>query len=298
MMTFSEKEDQCVTTFDLSGPYWHVFSSGKETPIIFTSEEDLKFVMNTIAFCVALCFENSILAFSVMNNHFHFVVSAQEEEIMQFWICLRRKLHRFFPIIGNVKINLKIINDLGALRNTIVYVHRNGYLVSPEYTPFSYPWGTGMYYFLNPTYHEFVNDISMRRRRVIFRARDVNVPKSWFFNDGYVVPSSYCNVKLGRSMFRDAHHYFYMISKNVEVYSGISEEIDAGEFLTDIELYGKVMKTVREQYGLQGIRDLSSAQKKELAKAIHYDYRSSNEQISRILGVSIYEINKWFPILG
>lgn len=43
--------------------------------------------------------------------------------------------------------SLKPINDLKALREAIVYVNRNGYVVNPSHTPFSYPWGTGRYYF-------------------------------------------------------------------------------------------------------------------------------------------------------
>lgn len=45
------------------------------------------------------------------------------------------------------RMSLKSVCDLRTLRNTIVYVNRNGYVVNPAYTPFSYPWGTGRYYF-------------------------------------------------------------------------------------------------------------------------------------------------------
>ena len=34
-----------------------------------------------------------------------------------------------------------------------------------------------------------------------------------------VVPYSYCDIKFGMSLFRDAHHYFSMVSKNIESYS-------------------------------------------------------------------------------
>ena len=67
---------------------------------------------------------------------------------------------------------LKKIEDLRGLRNTIGYVHRNG----------------------------------------------------------YVAPISYCSIDRGMSMFRDAHHYFSIVGKNVEAYSelGLSQfEVDA-----------------------------------------------------------------------
>ena len=37
-----------------------------------------------------------------------------------------------------------------------------------------------------------------------------------------VVPYSYCDIKFGMSLFRDAHHYFSMVSKNIESYSEVA----------------------------------------------------------------------------
>ena len=96
-------------------------------------------------------------------------------------------------------------------------------------------------------------------------------------------------------MFRDAHHYFAAVSKNVEVYSGIAVEIDDGEFLTDQELFAQVLKTVHEKYRLSSTKDLTGAQRLDLARTLHYDFRSSNGQIRRVLGLNQYEIDSLFP---
>ena len=42
--------------------------------------------------------------------------------------------------------------------------------------------------------------------------------------------------------------------------------------------------------------DLSKAQKMDLARSLHYDFRSSNGQIRRILGLSQYEVDSLFPL--
>ena len=98
------------------------------------------------------------------------------------------------------------------------------------------------------------------------------------------------------AIFRDAHHYFSMVSKNVEAYSELAAKIDDGEFLTDTELFTQVTKIVKSGYGLNALKDLSKAQKLDLARKLHYDYRSSNGQIRRTLGLTQYEVDSLFPL--
>lgn len=130
----------------------------------------------------------------------------------------------------------------------------------------------------------------------MFRSRDVKLPPDWQVLDGHIAPPCYCAIELGMAMFRDAHHYFSMVSKNVEAYSNIAVDLDDGEFLTDQELFTQLLKTVREKYRLGSVRELSPAQKLDLARTLHYDYRSSNGQIRRILGLSQYEVDSLFPM--
>lgn len=49
--------------------------------------------------------------------------------------------------------------------------------------------------------------------------------------NGHIAPPSYCDIRLGMAMFRDAHHYFWMVSKDVEAYEEIAKDLDDGEFL-------------------------------------------------------------------
>lgn len=50
-------------------------------------------------------------------------------------------------------------------------------------------------------------------------------------------------------MFRDAHHYFSLVSKNVEAYTEIASELGDGEFLTDPELYNQLAAILKKEYG-------------------------------------------------
>lgn len=307
MRSFSVRERECEATFLGCGPYWHAFTSGKNTPTLFTSPEDLVFVMNVIAqsaymFKPAYAPDGSmisgvrIIAFEVMNNHFHFVGAGSQESFQEFFAFIRRRLTRTIPAVKTVELCLKQITDLTALRNNIVYTHRNGYVANDNYTPFSYPWGSGCDYYCDRPATDRYGDIYLGPRRTMFRGRAPELPEDWPMRDGYIAPTAYCAIRFGMSLFRDAHHYFNAISRQVESYGEIALEMGEMEFLTDAELFSKVTAVVRERFKLNGIKDLSKAQKLDLARTLHYDYRSSNGQIRRTLGLTQYEVDAMFPL--
>ncbi len=308
MKNYSVKERECEAAFRSCGPYWHAYTSGKDTPILFVSDDDLTFAMNVIAQAThmfkpvyapdgSLTAGVLIIAFEVMNNHFHFVGAGTRKSFLDFFAYIRRRLSRAIPAIRNVELILKQIIDLRSLRNNIVYTHRNGYVANENHTPFSYPWGTGSDYYFNWPVMKRYADLYLGPRRIMFKGRAPELPEEWAIRDGYISPAAFCAIRFGMAMFRDAHHYFNAISRQVESYGEIAIEVDDdSEFLTDAELFTKVTYIVRERYKLAGIHELSKAQKQDIARKLHYDYRSSNGQIRRTLGLSQYEIDALFPL--
>ena len=264
--------------------------------MLFSSPQDFTFAMNVVALASNRHKDLRIIAFEIMNNHFHFVISAEESEITEFWKFCRKRLGRHFPIVKGIDISLKPIESISALRNNIVYTNRNGYVADPSHTPFSYPWGTGRYYFLDAPAGVRFSEIKFDEKRRIFRTRLPELPADWIIVNDYVSPFSYCAVKFGMAMFRDAHQYFSMVSKSVESYSELAVELDDSEFLTDTELFTQIVKSLKPVYGVNGLQDLSRSQKLDLAKKLHYDFRSSNGQIRRVLGFTQYEIDSLFPL--
>lgn len=295
MKDFVVKERSCDVSFQSYGPYWHVYTSGKETPLIFNTREDFAFAMNVVAQAYA-CSEINIFAFEIMGNHFHFVLSADEIQIHQFWSLMRKKMMKAFPVIKDVKLSLKPIDNLQSLRNNIIYTNRNGYVADPAHTPFSYPWGTGRYYFNDFPVEHCLSDIYTSQRRLMFRGRDPHLPGQWKFIDGYICPLSFCSIESGMAMFRDAHHYFYLISKNIESNSELASELGGEEFLTDSELFKRLFQIIKSEYGVPQINALGTQQKIDLAIRLRREFHSSNGQIRRLLHLSQYEIDSLFPL--
>ena len=200
-----------------------------------------------------------IIAFAVMNNHLHFVLSGDVHWVNEIISLILKRIKRAFGLSKPLDFTSKPIEDIHSMRNHIVYVHRNGYVANQNHTPFSYPWGSGAYYFMPERTGVAFSGISSIENRAMFRSRDVKLPPDWQVIDGYIAPPNFCASKLGMSMFRDAHHYFSLVSKNVEAYSSIAVDLDDGEFL-------------------------------------HFDYRSSNGQIRRLLGLSQYDVDQLFKV--
>ena len=306
MKSYADKERMCEMAFQRCGPYWHAFTNGRETAILFTNTADLAFVMNVIAQAAWLFRPRFspgglqtggivILALAVMNNHFHFVVAGERQMILDFFAFIRRRLARTIPAAKELELIMKPIDSLNSLRNNIVYTNRNGYVAHAEHTPFSYPWSTGRYYFNDIPLHNRYDDIFLGPKRLMFRGRAPQLPEDWQMTDGYIAPSAYCDIRFGMTLFRDAHHYFNAVSRQVEAYGELALALgDDDEFLTDTELFVKLSALIRERYKLSGLKDLTRAQKTDIARILHYDYHSSNGQIRRILGLTQFEIDSMF----
>ncbi len=302
MEKFVEKERACQRAFENGGPFWHLYTSGRETPLLFREKSDFEFVMNVIAQMADRSPDVRVIAFTVMGNHQHIVAAGLESALKDSFEYIRRRLARDSISKNGEHLpcgfyaQFKMIENLQALRATIAYVHRNGYVAHSAYTPFSYPWGTGPYYFGFPVSHnKSFCELSKSDRRIYFRSREPALPGEWQILDKYVCPQAYCKIEMGESMFRDARQYFSMLTKNVESYAELAVELDDREYLTDAEIFTQLTEYVKKIYGTVSLKELSRAQTLDIARKMHSDWRSSNGQIRRILNLSQYEINALFP---
>lgn len=302
MRKYRDLEAYCESRFLQGGPYWHIYTPGVETSVLFGVKEDYIFMMNLICQSAVATDGMEIIAFEVMSNHLHIVVSGEELFARMFFSFLDKRLRRCAKsltckeIPSSFEARYKEIDSLQSLRNTIVYVNRNGFVTDRNYTPFTYPWGTGKYYFNGADFGGVNTNLNVNEMRRMFRGRAAIFPDTYQVNDGYILPSSYCNLELGMSLFRDAHHYFFMVSKNVEAYGELALELNDGEYLTDTELVFQVVKLLKSDYNVNSLRDLGKSQKYDLARRLRFEFRSSNEQIRRVLNLTSAEVNTMFPM--
>ena len=61
------------------------------------------------------------------------------------------------------------------------------------------------------------------------------------------------------------------------------------------ELFTQIISIIKERYQKTSLRELSKAQKLDLARTLHYDFRCSNGQLRRVIGLTQYEVDALFP---
>lgn len=292
--------------FAANAPYWHLCTPGQLSGILFSSKEDYVYAMNLIALCAALYWGRvKIYTFQVMSNHLHFVLSGSKEDVLEFFEEFRKRIHRFFAArkelhkLRGFKCNLFEIIDLNYLRNVIAYVNRNGFVVNRHVTPFSYMWGPNRFFFFPDSDFDAVVPIakvSQKERQRIFRTHYNDFPDSYFFTNGYISPVCYCHISECEAFFHDAHQYFHYLSRRVESFSEIANQLGDKIVYTDDEVFSAAIALSAKNYDIKKLSALSADKRTELARSLHFSYNASNKQISRVLGLDKAFVDAMFPV--
>ncbi len=302
---YVRKEGECEMLFLENGPFWHLCTPGNGQELIFKASEDFKFGITSMAMALmetrSAGLNMKIYAFALMSNHVHVMLSGAHKVCMEFFSIWKNRLKRYFS--GGVDLSLfecRLIqvDSLISLRNEIAYIHRNGFVNNLRETPFSYEWSTGMYYF-NPAIKHIpsvkVSELSYRGRQQLFKSRVSYEFDGLSIISGYISPLSFCEIAEGELLFRDAHKYFYAISRKGEAYGLIAKTLGDSVFLNDEEMYGPVCRRAKEVYNVDSLKFLSPSARMDMARTMHRDYNASNGQIQRMLKLEKSVVEEMFP---
>ena len=106
---------------------------------------------------------------------------------------------------------------------------------------------------------------------------------------------SFCDIKLGESMFRDARSYFNSLTRNAEAFSQIASRLKDTIFLTEEELYAVIRSYISKEYSVKTTSQLSAQQKIDTARRMHFDYNATNQQLRRMLRMDLSILEELFP---
>ena len=283
--SFNDKEYRCKRVFEWAvrryGGVWHLCTPGKKQSVIFRGD-DYVYGMTLVAMCAHDCPDVQIITFELMSNHVHFVICGTKEQVLAFFALFKKRLVRYFASIGK-KVDLThfvcedpiAIDNVESLRNQIGYTNRNNFVVDPDQTPFSYPFGANSYFFtpVNKARKEkCFEDLTVREKRMLLHTK-----------------------KIGEGVFRDARHYFNKLSKNIESYKDIAAVLGDSIYYTDDELDDILYRIRVERYGGQRIALLKKSDKLDLARELHFDYNADNGKISRLLNLDKSIVDELFP---
>lgn len=303
MTNFYDSQAICEFTFSKLRPCWHLFTP-ENCPIIFTTIEDYKIGVSLFGIAALICRNVKVITFELMSNHIHATICGTEESIREFFRLFRSLLNKYFKSKGGGSLpeqfdcSLRAIETLDDMRSVVVYNNRNGYLVHPEHSPYSYPYGANSYFF-NPSAKDLYTCA-----RTKFKMKDLeklahthavrDIQDQIYVVNGYISPLCFCDIETGEKLFRNAAHYFYCLSRNIESQKKIAGEIGDIVFYTDDELYSVASAIAAKKYGLSPTQIPKEA-KIEIAKTLHFDYNASNKALTRMLKLDISLINTLFP---
>ena len=308
-------EVTCEAAFSQGGPFWHLYTDGEKMEIIFTGPSDFLFGITLLGICAAAFPRCRILTFALMSNHLHLVIAGSERDVQAFFALFKERLTRYlsgqkrYCRMQNFEASLFRIPDLRALRNEILYVNRNGYVVSPDCTPFSYWWSAGVFFF-NPTAWMLPSrpfaTFTLRERRAMCHCRDADLPAHYRVVENFrpdqdtavghlLLPTGFCAIREAENYFQDAHQYFRRLGRDQEAFSEVARRLGERIFLTDEELFGAICALCAKEFDTPNPSLLPPGQKQEVARRMRFDYNATNKQIQRMLKLSASAVETLFP---
>lgn len=292
---YSTQETRCEQILANLGRVFHLWTP-ENFEVIFVSKNDFIAAMNIIGIVAMLFPDIVILTFQVMSNHLHFTICGDETSILAFFEKLRRTLSAHFTKQGRsirwekFNANIRELTSLNDVRNVIIYNNRNGYLVSPDHTPFSYPWGANKYFF-NPAAvlydRQNARPMPSREKRFFLHTHEADSVGNIYAVDGCCSPVYFCRLDAAQAIFRNASNYFYRLGRSVESQKEIAKEIGESVFYTDDELYSILCRFSKTHYNVSNPSMLPVEGKQEAARMLHFDFNSSGKQICRMLKLSL-----------
>lgn len=307
-LTFGEKERQCEWHFhdivNRYGQLWHISTPGNLTETLFVEDEDFQFAVSNSAISAA---ESGLAIFTdqIMGNHIHTLGGGTKSQCTDYLERFTYRLEKYnsrrgrFLNLSQFRCDNPIeITTLDMIRNEIVYINRNGYLVNPYHTPFSYPWGSGSCYF-NHSIHADQGTpykaVPFKIKRFLCHRRTLDMPAGYRYGNGMILPDSYARYQDGERLFRDAHQYFYLLTRNYEAYSEEAKRLGDAILLTDEEIYPVAKMLAWRDHKVKQPSLLPSEAKIVVARTLRSDYHATPNQIRRVLGLPKEIIQQLFP---
>ena len=280
--------------------YYHVCSDGNFASVIFHNPEDFKAAMNRVAVCT-LRLRVVILAFVLMDNHFHFIIHAPDDNTAYRFanefkrltgLYLTNKYH--LPnSLSKLPVKALPIPDDDALKTQICYVLKNPTKARISMF-YDYPWGTGALYFrqeLRANDVMRVDALTGEEIRKKCQTR-VSIPGDWLLRDDILIPDNYVPVKEVEQLFRSTRSLMYFLSLNKD------DEIeqDMGQWnelrLTDSELRQERNLFAQEKFGATRLRDLSLPDRLKVARYLRHKFLCSKKQLARIVQLPLETLEK------
>ena len=284
---------------------WHFSTDGKAVDVIFYDDADFISGMNRI-YVTLKSYRVVILAFSLMDNHLHFVLYGTYDECNCFMHDYVRRTSRHIAIRHNdnhkmegVPIDYQKVDSDAYLKTVICYTIKNAPSAGIPYNGWDYPWSSGPLYFRRPgTWGSpswltsdmspmFTLDLGNHGLRNYLQTRTPSGENVRTIGD-LVFPGEYVAYELVEHIFKTCKSFNYFYCKTKE------DDVDArGGDISRLSIPMKEMRqhkkeVCQELYHVDNVKTLTTDQRLKLARTLRSRFNSSPRQIADLCGL-VYE---------
>jgi REP element-mobilizing transposase RayT len=272
----------------MENAFWLVTTAHLTDRIWFKDEEDFKVGMNHVAVHAARS-DVRILAFILMSNHVHFVLSGTREEAGRFIQAFKksfslyhaRKYHSEGLLLRNEVDIREIDGENESLERSIAYVHMNSVAANICLHASAYPWGTGETFFNPaPSPGERVGKRSGRALVRLLHSK-ATLPESFLLDGrGFVLPASYVPVQFVEKLFRTPRRMSFFLQNSSK--ARLLREAPSFDDQLILQAMNNLCISLFRNKGLNGLNETQTA---ELLKQLRYRFSSDPNQLARVAGL-------------
>lgn len=271
--------------------FYHIYTKGLEDRIIFRDLQDFIVGMNYVAIAQYKT-KIKILAFVLMSNHFHFAVQATEAVarafINMFKKLLSAYIQRRYMQSGYLRrvitsCDMVLTSDDG-LKRLIAYILDNPVRAGVNCVAFAYPWGSAACYFSdNEPSSVSVATLNARIRKTLFRSHVV-LPDSYRLGtQGYILPSSYIDVKFVETLFGRPKSLEYYLSISASSRKAKRDSVMFSDEVVSMAMH----ELLTNKYGIDSVCKLDPELQKSIVRELRTHFNASSKQIARLTGLPL-----------
>lgn len=306
---FSREEESAWWTLKRTSDgssFYHLYTKPTEDVIIITNKSDLCLAITYMALAASEA-GVTILAYAVMNNHFHWIVRGTSSAVARFFERFRQLMdiylsrHGRGAVIRNITAETAEITSLKQFRDEVAYVLRNPFVVRNDINILANEWTSGFLYF-NPFVamlpSKMASSLTKMEKRGILKSSTLSIPEDLTVFGSMVNPASFVYYKTVEALFSSARKFTAWLLRNVEAQVETALKYGESPNLPDEELGPVLWRFCNDRFGQKRFRDLDPSQKLEVYKEGKYKYSASNAQLARLTGTPLREIDALFPNLN
>ena len=276
---------------------WLVTTDHLEEDLWFRDDEDFRVGMNLVAVQAACSPDVVVLAFILMSNHVHFVLSGSRWEVESFVQQFKHRYSIYYSRRWGIREFLRLNGvdfkeipyEDEAPERAIAYVQMNCVAANICSHPSQYLYGTGDVFFSQKKVAgPRLGELSARARARLLHTYEP-LPLKWHLGpEGFIPPYEYVDVGAVETLFRKPTRMNYFLASSSKARKRLESEEHLPAFRDQIIL-AALPDLCRSLFGKDMFQELLPEERTELMRQIRFRFSADVNQIARVCGLSYAE---------